>query len=172
MQKNNLYLIGPMASGKSTIGRILAQQLNREFYDTDAEIIKCTGVEIALIFEIEGEEGFRKRETKKLSALSEVDNAIIATGGGIVLKEENRQIMQQTGHVYYLQCSVNQQLSRTKYDTKRPLLQTDNPREKLEELMSMRAPLYEAIANKVISTERSNSNYVVKKILASLAHGQ
>jgi shikimate kinase len=172
VQKNNLYLIGPMAAGKSTIGKILARQLGREFYDTDAEIIKCTGVEIALIFEIEGEEGFRKRETKKLSVLSELDNVVIATGGGIILKEENRQIMQQTGQVYYLQCSVNQQLSRTKYDTKRPLLQTENPRERLEELMKMRAPLYEATANKVISTERSNSNYVAKKIIASLAYGQ
>ncbi|ORU92250.1 MAG: shikimate kinase [Cycloclasticus sp. symbiont of Bathymodiolus heckerae] len=167
-EHNNIYLIGPMAAGKSTVGKLLAKRLSREFYDTDVEIIKCTGVEISLIFELEGEEGFRKRETDKLKILSELDNAVIATGGGIVLKEENRKILQATGQIIYLQCSVDQQLSRTKFDTKRPLLQIKNPRAKLEELMELRAPIYESIADVVISTNKTNSKRVINSILDKL----
>ncbi|MBV1875590.1 MAG: shikimate kinase AroK [Cycloclasticus sp.] len=168
MQKNNIYLVGPMAAGKSTIGKLLARRLNKTFYDTDAEIIKCTGVEISLIFELEGEEGFRLRETGKLKALSALNGAVIATGGGIVLKEENRQVLKETGSVIYLQCSVEQQLSRTKFDTKRPLLQIDNPRKKLEELMQLRAPIYESIADVIISTNKTNSKKVISSILEQL----
>ncbi|ORU91486.1 MAG: shikimate kinase [Cycloclasticus sp. symbiont of Poecilosclerida sp. N] len=167
-EKNNIYLIGPMAAGKSTIGKLLAKRLNKEFYDSDAEIIKCTGVEISLIFELEGEEGFRKRETDKLKVLSKLDGAVIATGGGLVLKEENRGLLQATGKVVYLRCSVDQQLSRTKVDTKRPLLQTKNPRAKLEELMAIRAPIYESIADVIVSTNKTNGKRVVKNILDKL----
>lgn len=167
-EKNNIYLVGPMAAGKSTIGKLLARRLNKTFYDTDAEIIKCTGVEISLIFELEGEEGFRLREADKLKVLSELDSAVIATGGGIVLKEENRKVLKETGSVIYLQCSVEQQLSRTKFDTKRPLLQIDNPRKKLEELMQLRAPIYESIADVVISTNKTNSKKVISSILEQL----
>ena len=169
-EKNNLYLVGPMAAGKSTVGRLLAKRLNREFYDTDVEIIQCTGVEIALIFELEGEHGFRLRETEKLRKLSCLNGAVIATGGGIVLSEENRKILQQTGQVIYLQCSVDQQLRRTKHDTKRPLLQIDNPRAKLEQLMKERAPIYEAVADIRISTNKTNSKRVIKSILDKLDH--
>ena len=157
-----------MAAGKSTIGRLLAKRLNKEFYDTDAEIIKCTGVEISLIFELEGEEGFRKREIEKLKLLSDEKEAVIATGGGIILNQENRQRMQETGWVIYLKCSVDQQLNRTKFDTKRPLLQTENPRKKLEELMRDRAPMYESIADIVISTNKTNSKKVITSILEQL----
>lgn len=167
-KKNNIYLVGPMAAGKSTIGRLLAKRLNKEFYDTDAEIIKCTGVEISLIFELEGEEGFRKRETEKLMLLSEEKGAVIATGGGIILNKENRQRMKETGWVIYLKCSVDQQLSRTRFDTKRPLLQIKNPREKLNELMQHRAPLYESIADIIISTNKANSKKVITSILERL----
>jgi shikimate kinase len=167
-KKNNIYLVGPMAAGKSTIGRLLAKRLNKEFYDTDAEIIKCTGVEISLIFELEGEEGFRKREIEKLKLLSDEKEAVIATGGGIILNQENRQRMQETGWVIYLKCSVDQQLNRTKFDTKRPLLQTENPRKKLEELMRDRAPMYESIADIVISTNKTNSKKVITSILEQL----
>ncbi|MEE4290815.1 MAG: shikimate kinase AroK [Cycloclasticus sp.] len=167
-KKNNIYLVGPMAAGKSTIGRLLAKRLNRKFYDTDAEIIKCTGVEISLIFELEGEEGFRKREIEKLKLLSDEKEAVIATGGGIILNQENRQRMQETGWVIYLKCSVDQQLNRTKFDTKRPLLQTENPRKKLEELMRHRAPMYESIADIVISTNKTNSKKVITSILEQL----
>ncbi|AGS38404.1 MAG: shikimate kinase AroK [Cycloclasticus pugetii] len=167
-EKNNIYLVGPMAAGKSTIGKLLARRLNKAFYDTDAEIIKCTGVEISLIFELEGEEGFRSRETDKLKLLSVLDGAIIATGGGIVLSEENRKVLTETGWVIYLQCSVEQQLSRTKFDTKRPLLQIDNPRKKLEELMRLRAPIYESIADIVVSTNKTSSKKVILSILEQL----
>ncbi|MBV1912521.1 MAG: shikimate kinase AroK [Cycloclasticus sp.] len=167
-KKNNIYLVGPMAAGKSIIGRLLAKRLNRKFYDTDAEIIKCTGVEISLIFELEGEEGFRKREIEKLKLLSDEKEAVIATGGGIILNQENRQRMQETGWVIYLKCSVDQQLNRTKFDTKRPLLQTENPRKKLEELMRDRAPMYESIADIVISTNKTNSKKVITSILEQL----
>jgi len=167
-KNNNIYLVGPMAAGKSTIGKLLARRLNKTFYDTDAEIIKCTGVEISLIFELEGEEGFRSRETDKLKALSALNGVVIATGGGIVLKEENRKVLKETGSIIYLQCSVEQQLSRTKFDTKRPLLQTNNPREKLEELMQLRVPIYESIADIVISTNKTNSKKVILSILEQL----
>ena len=167
-KNNNIYLVGPMASGKSTVGKLLARRLKKAFYDTDAEIIKCTGVEISLIFELEGEEGFRLREADKLKALSALNGAVIATGGGIVLNEENRKVLKETGHVIYLECSVEQQLSRTKFDTKRPLLQTDNPREKLEELMQFRAPIYESIADSIISTNKTNSKKVISSILEQL----
>ncbi|HIL92787.1 MAG TPA: shikimate kinase AroK [Cycloclasticus sp.] len=167
-EKNNIYLVGPMAAGKSTVGKLLAKRLNKVFFDTDAEIIKCTGVEIALIFELEGEQGFRKRETDKLRTLSKVDGAVIATGGGIVLKEENRELIKHSGQVIYLQCSVDQQLRRTQFDTKRPLLQIDNPRAKLEELMEERAPIYESLADVVISTNKTNSKRVIKSILDKL----
>jgi len=167
---NNIYLIGPMAAGKSTIGKLLAKKLGKEFYDTDTEIIKCTGVEISLIFELEGEEGFRKRETEKLSKLSELSGAVIATGGGVVLCEENRKILQETGEVIYLQCSVDQQLRRTQFDTKRPLLQIENPRAKLEELMTLRAPLYESIADVILSTNKTNSKRVINNILDKITH--
>jgi len=165
LENNIIYLIGPMAAGKSTVGKLLAKNLGREFYDTDAEIIKCTGVEISLIFELEGEEGFRARETDTLKKLSGLRSAVIATGGGVVLSEENREILQATGQVVYLKCSVDQQLKRTQFDTKRPLLQIANPRAKLEELMVLRAPIYESIADITISTNKTNSKRVINTIL-------
>jgi shikimate kinase len=168
-KKNNIYLIGPMAAGKSTIGKLLAKRLNMEFYDTDAEIISCTGVEISLIFELESEEGFRARETNQLQLLSKLDGAVVATGGGIVLKKINRDILKKTGWVIYLQCSVEQQLSRTKFDTKRPLLQIDNPKKKLEELMQQRAPLYESLADVTVSTNKTSSRKVISSIIRQLS---
>ena len=166
--KTNIYLIGPMAAGKSTVGKLLARKLNSPFLDTDQEIINCTGVEIALIFELEGEAGFRKRETEKIRQLSTLDNRVIATGGGAVLSEENQRILKSTGTVVYLTCSVDQQLNRTRFDTKRPLLQTENPRQKLEQMMIERAPIYEALADITVSTERINSKRVIGSIMEQL----
>ena len=157
-----------MAAGKSTVGKLLARKLNIPFLDTDQEIINCTGVEIALIFELEGEAGFRKRETEKIRKLSELNNTVIATGGGAVLSEENQRLLKSTGRVVYLQCSVDQQLNRTRFDTKRPLLQTENPRQKLEQLMVERAPIYEALADITVSTERINSKRVIGSIMEQL----
>jgi len=170
-EKQNVYLVGPMAAGKSTIGKILAKRINLPFYDTDAEIIQCTGVDIALIFELEGEDGFRQRESEKLKQLSELKGAVIATGGGIVLDENNRKVLKSSGRVIYLKCSVGQQLSRTRYDTKRPLLQIENPKAKLEELMEARAPIYEGLADIVVSTDKSNSKFVINSILEELDAG-
>ena len=167
-QNNNIYLIGPMAAGKSTIGRLLANKLKRQFLDTDQEIIKCTGVEISLIFELEGEEGFRKREIEKISKLSKLDNSVIATGGGAVLSKENQKVLQATGRIIYLTCSVEQQLSRTRADTKRPLLQTENPRQKLEQIMAERAPIYNSLADITVSTERINSKRIILSIMEQL----
>jgi len=167
-QKNNIYLIGPMAAGKSTIGRLLANKLKRPFLDTDQEIIKCTGVEISLIFELEGEDGFRKRETEKINKLSELKNVVIATGGGAVLREENQKILRASGTVIYLTCSVEQQLNRTRSDTKRPLLQTKNPRQKLEQIMAERAPIYSSLADITVSTERINSKRIILSIMEQL----
>tara|TARA_R110002096_G_scaffold196966_2_gene380009 strand:- start:428 stop:943 length:516 start_codon:yes stop_codon:yes gene_type:complete len=168
LEKKNIYLVGPMAAGKSTIGKLLAQKLSKPFYDTDAELIKSTGVEVALIFELEGEQGFRKRESEKLGELAQLDGAVIATGGGIVLKEGNRELLSRTGRVVYLKCSVEQQLKRTRFDTKRPLLQTENPRAKLEELMALRAPLYEEVADITMSTDKNNSKRIINKLLDKL----
>lgn len=167
-QMPNIYLIGPMAAGKSTIGKLVSNKLKREFLDTDQEIIKSTGVEISLIFELEGEEGFRKRETDMIRTLSMLDNRVIATGGGAVLKEENRRVLKSTGTVIYLTCSVDQQLSRTRFDTKRPLLQTENPKQRLEQIMAERAPLYEALADITVSTERVNSKRIIASIINQL----
>ncbi|MEW5007895.1 MAG: shikimate kinase AroK [Cycloclasticus sp.] len=172
LEKNNIYLVGPMAAGKSTVGRLLAKRLNKTFYDTDVEIIECTGVEIALIFELEGEEGFRQRETETLRRLSALEGVVVATGGGLVLREENRVILQETGRIIYLQCSVDQQLRRTKHDTKRPLLQIANPRAKLEQLMKERAPIYESISDVKISTNKTNSKRVINAILDKLSIGR
>lgn len=157
-----------MAAGKSTIGKILAKKINLPFYDTDTEIIQCTGVEIALIFELEGEGGFRRRESEKLKKLADLNGAVIATGGGIVLDKNNREILKSSGRVIYLKCSVAQQLSRTRHDTKRPLLQIENPKAKLEELMETRAPIYEEVADIVVSTDRSSSKFVINSILEEL----
>lgn len=168
LDNSNIYLIGSMAAGKSTVGKLLAKHLKKEFYDTDAEIIKSTGVEISLIFELEGEEGFRRREADKLKELSELRGAVVATGGGMVLDKQNRKTLQETGQVIYLKCSVDQQLKRTRFDTKRPLLQTKNPRQKLKELMSLRAPIYESLADITISTNKTNSKRVISSILDSL----
>lgn len=165
---NNIYLVGPMAAGKSTVGKALARKLKRNFFDTDHEIIECTGVQISLIFELEGELGFRKRETEKLALLSFQESVVIATGGGIVLSAENREVIAETGLVIYLTCSIDQQLKRTKSDTQRPLLQIADPRKKLEELMIQREPLYESVADIIINTEKGNLRNTVSEIISQL----
>lgn len=165
---NNIYLVGPMAAGKSTVGRALARKLRRDFFDTDHEIIECTGVQISLIFELEGEAGFRKREAEKLALLSLQKSVVIATGGGIVLSAENLKVVKQTGLVIYLTCSIDQQLKRTRSDTQRPLLQIADPRKKLEELMVQREPLYESVADIKINTEKGNLRNTVNEIISQL----
>jgi shikimate kinase len=164
----SLFLTGPMGAGKSTIGRQLAKQLRLPFHDSDHEIEARTGVDIPLIFELEGETGFRKREASVIDELTRLPNIVLATGGGAVLDPASREYLKTRGHVIYLHTSVNHQLKRTRKDRNRPLLQTDNPRKKLEELMSIRDPLYREIAGLVIDTDGMRVRDVVKIIMQRL----
>ncbi len=164
----SLFLTGPMGAGKSTIGRQLSKRLKMEFHDSDHEIEKRTGVDIPLIFELEGEAGFRKRESEVIDELSLLPNIILSTGGGAILDPENRQHLTSRGTVIYLHASVDQQLRRTRRDRNRPLLQTDNPRAKLEELMAVREPLYRETADIVINTDGMRVMDVVREIVRLL----
>ena len=164
----SLFLTGPMGAGKSTIGRQLAKQLGLPFHDSDHEIESRTGVDIPLIFELEGEAGFRKREVAVIDELTRLPNIVLATGGGAVLDPANREHLKTRGRVIYLHTSVNHQLKRTRKDRNRPLLQTGNPRKKLEELMSFRDPLYREIAGIVIDTDGMRVRDVVKIIIQRL----
>ena len=134
----NIFLVGPMGAGKSTIGKMLTKSLGIAFIDSDKEIEQRTGVTIPMIFEYEGETGFRRRESEVLAILTEMAPIVLATGGGAVILPENQQMLKERGFVVYLQCSVDRQLERTYKDTNRPLLKTANPRAKLEELYRMR----------------------------------
>ncbi len=162
---SNIFLIGPMGAGKTTVGRQLAKHLNIQFFDSDREIEARTGVDIPMIFEYEGEHGFRRREQGIVCELAQMKNIVLATGGGAILEAKNREYLMQHGLVVYLRCSVDRQLERTTKDSHRPLLNTENPREKLQELMKIRAPLYEACANYTVDTGRLSSRMAVKQIL-------
>lgn len=164
----SIFLVGPMGAGKSTIGRQLANVLKREFKDSDHEIIARTGASIPLIFEIEGEEGFRKREAAMIDELTQLDDVVLATGGGAVLREDNRANLSERGVVIYLYASLDQLFERTSRDRNRPLLQTEDPRGKLEELLTQRDPLYREVADMVVHTEDRSIKSVIKEILARL----
>ncbi|MBI3480681.1 MAG: shikimate kinase [Nitrosomonadales bacterium] len=147
LQSGNLILVGMMGSGKTTMGRALARHLGKVFVDSDEEIIKRTGVTIPHIFDVEGEVGFRLRETAALRELVTRDNQVLATGGGAVLAEQNRALLQQNGIVIYLKAGVHDLWLRTKHDRNRPLLQTENPYAKLSEIFSQRDPLYQQVSD-------------------------
>ena len=164
----SLFLTGPMGAGKSTIGRQLAKQLGMPFYDSDHEIESRTGVDIPLIFELEGEAGFRKREAAIIDELTNLPDIVLATGGGAILDPENREHLKSRGRVIYLHATVNQQLRRTRKDRNRPLLQTENPRAKLEELLEIRDPLYRETAGLIVETDGMRVRDVVKKIMQRL----
>jgi len=149
---NNIFLIGPMGAGKTTIGRHLATLLHKQFVDVDHEIEKRTGVTIHVIFEIEGEVGFRQRESTLVAELSRDQDIVLATGGGAVLLEENRKVLKERGTVVYLQADIETLVERTRRDRNRPLLQTDNPRGKIEELLRQREPIYREVADVVVDT--------------------
>ena len=163
---HNIFLVGPMGAGKTTIGRQLAQTLNRSFFDSDAEIEQRTGVDIPLIFHLEQEEGFRKREKKVIDELSQLSNIVLATGGGAILDPQNRQFLSSRGFVVYLVASLDQLMSRTQKDQNRPLLnQTQDPRQWLEEMMQIRDPLYRSIADLLIETDEAPMRSVVSRII-------
>ena len=153
LTKRNIFLIGPMGSGKTAVGRHLARALRFPFHDSDAEIESRTGVDIAFIFDKEGESGFRVREHEVIELLTRLEPIVLATGGGAVLRADNRQALATRGCVVYLQTSVRQQLERTRHGRHRPLLLTGDPRARLDELMLERAPLYAEIADITVSTD-------------------
>ncbi|MEY4194453.1 MAG: hypothetical protein RLZZ226_821 [Pseudomonadota bacterium] len=161
----NIFLIGPMGAGKTTVGRLLAKTLDMEFHDSDREIEQRAGVSIPTIFEYEGESGFRRRESEALADLTRLDGIVMATGGGSILREENRICLHQRGFVVLLQCSVDKQLERTGKDSNRPLLHTDNPRETLRELFRTREPYYRALADYVVDTGQCSSRLAIRLIL-------
>ena len=165
---SNVFLIGPMAVGKTTIGKQLAKRLQLTFVDSDQEIEKRTGASIRLIFDVEGESGFRDREEKVIAELTEMEGIVLATGGGAVLREENRRALRKHGTVVYLRASIESQLERTKSSRHRPLLETGDPRTALESLMVMRAPLYEGEADFIVDTDHLSAGRVARQITRRL----
>ena len=163
-----VFLVGPMGAGKTTIGKLLADELQFEFKDVDREIEVRAGVDIPWIFDQEGEPGFRVREAAVLDELSQMDGVLISTGGGAVLREDNRQIMHERGTVVYLHTTVAEQARRTGRDRKRPLLQGRDPAAVLAELMLVREPLYREVAHIVISTDGRGPKAVAHEIARQL----
>lgn len=164
-QSGNLILVGMMGSGKTTMGRILAKHLGKVFVDSDEEIQKRTGVNIPYIFDVEGEAGFRGRETAVIADLTRRDNMVLATGGGAVLGEQNRTLLQQCGIVIYLRANVHDLWQRTRHDRNRPLLQTSDPYGKLNELYQQRDPLYQQLADIVIQSGRQSVHGLMLHLL-------
>lgn len=172
MSVGNVFLVGPMGAGKTTIGRLLADELQLEFVDADREIEERSGVDIPWIFDKEGEEGFRRREAEIIDDLTLRQNILLSTGGGAVLDSQNRRVLQERGTVVYLFATVDEQVRRTAKDRKRPLLQTGNPQQVLSQLMAIRDPLYRQIAAVIVETDNRAPRTVVQEILAQLAARQ
>ena len=167
-EKRNIYIVGPMGAGKSTIGRHIAQQLHLEFFDSDNEIEERTGAEISWVFDVEGEDGFRVPEAGVIDDLTQMQGIVLATGGGSILTKEVRNRLSARGFVVYLETTIDKQLARTQRDKRRPLLQTDKPREVLEALAAIRNPLYEEIADLTVRTDEQSAKLVAKEIIDKL----
>ena len=165
----NLFLVGPMGAGKSTIGRLLAAELQRDFVDSDHEIQSRCGADIPWIFDVEGEEGFRERERQIIAELTQRPEIVLATGGGAVTSEPNRRALRERGTVIYLYATVEQQLRRTAKDRNRPLLRHKDPEAVLRGLFEVRDPLYRATADLVVRTDRRGPKSVVNDILRRVA---
>lgn len=168
MSVDNLFLVGPMGAGKTTIGRQLAELLHWEFVDSDHEIEARTGADIPWIFDIEGEDGFRQREESVIDELTRRRHIVLATGGGAVMREANRRHLHARGTVVYLETPVERSLERTARDHHRPLLQTADPRARLTELLRIRDPLYREVAHHIMPTERASARDVAWHILQAL----
>ena len=165
---HRVFLIGPMGAGKTTIGKYLAQRLNLDFADTDSEIEKRTGADIPWIFDVEGEEGFRNREQQVVEEMTLWDNVLLATGGGVVVRPENRRVLAARGFVIYLHASVEEQVRRTHRDRRRPLLQKGDPEEVLRALMIQRDEHYREIADHVINTDDCSPRTVAQQLVREL----
>jgi shikimate kinase len=168
--KQNIFLVGPMGSGKSAVGKYLARLIHAPFVDSDTEIERRTGVDIPYIFEKEGEAGFRERERETLEVLTADGPMVLATGGGAVLLPQNRGYLSERGCVVYLKTSVAQQVFRVKHARNRPLLNNVDPGQKLEQLMRERAPIYEALADVTVSTDGRRVRSVAEDILRAIDH--
>ena len=168
MSKQNIYLVGLMAVGKSTVGRMLAQRLGYDFYDSDHVIEERAGADIGWIFDVEGEAGFRERETAVLDELTRLEGIVLATGGGAVLREENRRILAGRGTVIHLDSPLKRLLERTEKDRKRPLLKNGDPGATLAQLQKERAPLYAEIADFRFVTDRQSPKVLARAIEACL----
>ena len=164
MVQKNIILIGPMGAGKTTLGKIIANKYRLTFKDCDKEIEQIAGVQIPMIFEYEGEQGFRKRESAVLKNLCEQDGLLVATGGGAILSPENQKIMRSKGIIIFLNATVDTQYYRTKKDTNRPLLKDSNPKEKLAKLFKTRLPIYQDLADITINANRNNIKTVINDI--------
>lgn len=163
--RNNIYLVGLMGAGKTTVGRQLAKRLGRQFYDSDHEIVQRTGVPIPTIFEIEGEEGFRRREMQAIAELTASAEIVLATGGGVVLNPENRSRLHNTGWVVYLNVPPALLFERTRHDRNRPLLRVSDPLAKLEELHRQRDPLYRETAHTIVEGSQLVASRIVQHLL-------
>lgn len=164
-EKRNIFLVGPMGAGKSTIGKYLAQQLHMEFYDSDHEIERRTGADISWVFDVEGEAGFRDREEKVINDLSELQGIVLATGGGSIKSKESRNRLSARGIVVYLETPVEKQLARVQKDKRRPLLQTEeDPEDVLKRLAAERNELYLEIADYVVRTDEQGAKLVANHI--------
>lgn len=162
-----IILIGPMGAGKTTIGKLLAQQLGFTFYDSDHEIERLSGASVSWIFEKEGEVGFRQRESRVINQLTQLDNVVLATGGGAVTRPENHAFLKR-GIIIYLRAEVDIQYERTCRDRNRPLLQIENPKQKLTELFSQRDPIYQQLADMTIVTGHSSPKKMIQDIMPQL----
>ena len=172
LTKRNIFLIGPMGSGKTAVGRHLARLFRYSFHDSDADIEAKTGVDIAFIFEKEGEAGFRVREKEAIDRLTQLTSIVLATGGGAVIDPANRRALAERGAVVYLSTSVDQQIERTRHGRHRPLLHDADPEQKLKDLMSRRAALYAEIADLTVTTDGRRVQLVAEEIHHELSRQQ
>ena len=160
----NIFLVGLMGAGKTTIGKLLAKRLKKTFIDTDHEIEHRTGVRIPLIFELEGEAGFRERETALILELTQRQDIVLATGGGAIMRKENRDALVQNGTVVYLNAKIEDLWQRTQHDKNRPLLQTQDPKARLTELFIQRDPLYREIADMIVTSGQQNVQHAAREL--------
>ena len=161
----NIFIVGPMGSGKSTVGKIISDELFLNFFDTDDEIESRTGASIDWIFDLEGEEGFRKRESSILEEMVKQNSIVLSTGGGIIISDSNREMLSSRGTVFYLSTPISVQIERTSKDKDRPLLKNGDPEEILTRLQKERKDLYESVSDHIIDTENKSSQEVASEII-------